>query len=158
MTIVGSDPVEKDNSQGGAGPQGYADKPGLHRYIGVIMVIGLAFAIFILWLSFGRWPRRKMREWGWLKQLSEAEEESGAIKEKPRVVDAIILPTQPQKIKSARKGSDHRGRHAVASWEADIDYKVNWEMKQYAYYEPRRVVPPDRTDYMPPERQSRSSP
>ncbi|KAG6902898.1 hypothetical protein C0995_010068 [Termitomyces sp. Mi166 len=157
MTIVGSDPVGKDNSQGDEGPQGYANKPGPHRYIGVGMVVGLALVIFVLWLLFGRWPRRKIREWGWLKMKPESEE-SGVV-EKLRVVDEIILPREPEKAKTSRRGSEHRGRrHAVASWEAEIDYRVSWEMKQNAYYEPGRVVvPPDRTDYMPPERRARRS-
>ncbi|KAG6879709.1 hypothetical protein C0992_012557 [Termitomyces sp. T32_za158] len=161
MTIVGSDPVGKDNSQGDGGPQGFANEPGPHRYIGIGIVSGLAFLILILWLAFGRWPRRKMREWGWLKAtpISEEEEESGAT-EKPRVVDEIIPPKEPGKVKT-RSSGEHRGRRqAVASWEAEIDYKVSWEMKQKqnTCYEPDRViVTPDRTDYMPSDRRARRS-
>ena len=137
MTIVGSDPVGKDNSQGGEGPEGYANTPGPHRYIGIGMVVGMVFVIFILWLLFGRWPRRKLREWGWLKTKPESEE-SGTM-EKPRVVDEIVLPKEPEKVKT-RKGSEHMGRrHAVASWEAEIDYRISWERKQDEQYEVRKL-------------------
>ncbi|KAG6845796.1 hypothetical protein H0H87_003850 [Tephrocybe sp. NHM501043] len=157
MTIVGTDPIEKENTQpGDTGPEDF-EKPGPHRYIGIGMVIGLAVIIFILWVSVGRWPREKMRAWGWLKQKPESEE-SGVKGEKPRFVDEIILPKEPEKAKE-RVGQEHRGsRREVASWEADIDYKVSWEMKQHAYFEPGRIIiPPNRTDYMPPERRSRRS-
>lgn len=138
MTIVGSDPVGKDNSQGDAGPQGFANQPGPHRYIGIGMVAGLAFVILVLWLSFGRWPRRKMREWGWLKTATESEESCAT--EKPRVVDEIILPKELEKVK-ARSSGEHKGRrHAVAPWEAEIDYQVGWEMKQHTYDEVRQPL------------------
>ncbi|KAG5733915.1 hypothetical protein E4T56_gene101 [Termitomyces sp. T112] len=120
----------------------------------------MAFVILILWLSFGRWPRRKIREWGWLKTQPESEESAAGTTEKPslRVLDEIILPKEPGKVET-RRGSEHRGRrHAVASWEAEIDCRVSWEMKQHAQCEPGRViVPPDRTDYIPPERRARRS-
>ncbi|KAG6911922.1 hypothetical protein DXG01_000169 [Tephrocybe rancida] len=155
MPIVGTDPIEKENTQGDTGPKDFENLPGAHRYIGIGIVVGLAVVIFILWVSLGRWPRAKMRAWGWLKEIPESEE--SGLEEKPRLVDEIILPKEPEKVK-ARKGSERRGsRRQVASWEAEIDYKVSWEMKQHAYYEPHRVIAPQRTDYMSPERRSRPS-
>ncbi|KIK71061.1 hypothetical protein GYMLUDRAFT_33188 [Collybiopsis luxurians FD-317 M1] len=35
-----------------------------HRMIGVIIVLVLAFLIFILWVVFAKWPRRRLRRWG----------------------------------------------------------------------------------------------
>ncbi|KAG6812491.1 hypothetical protein H0H92_002598 [Tricholoma furcatifolium] len=149
MTIVGSDPLAKDNNTNGdSSPQNFGT-PGPHRYIGIGMVLGLAFLVLVLWLSLGRWPRKKMRDWGWLKATPESEESTGGDLEKPRLVDEIILPKQPEKVKG-RKG-EHRGRRAVASWEPGIDYTV---MKHHAYFESEHGIASHRTHYMPPDLRS----
>src|SRR4051812_44514840 len=60
---AGSDPADTGPGQQTSGstpvttPPG-SDKPGPHRFIGVGMVVGLAFIVFLSWLSCASWPRR----------------------------------------------------------------------------------------------------
>ncbi|KAE9411061.1 hypothetical protein BT96DRAFT_912409 [Gymnopus androsaceus JB14] len=34
-----------------------------HRMIGLALVLGAVFLIFVGWLVFGKWPQRKLRQW-----------------------------------------------------------------------------------------------
>lgn len=38
------------------------EKPGTRRYIGIGMVVGLLFLIFLAWLYRGKWPRRVLHK------------------------------------------------------------------------------------------------
>lgn len=54
--IPGSDPTEKDDNNG---PIDYG-KPGPHRFIGIAMAVGLIFLAVIVYLIFGKRPRRAL--------------------------------------------------------------------------------------------------
>ncbi|GLB36203.1 hypothetical protein LshimejAT787_0304910 [Lyophyllum shimeji] len=153
MAITGTDPIEKEaHNQGGTGPADF-DKPGAHRYIGIGMVVGLAFVVLVLWLTFAPWPRRKLWELGWLKRKPESIEEMR--ESSPRVVDEIILPKPPEPVTHRtrdRKKPRRSSRRTLEPWEAELEYKVNWEMQQHvAFYEPE-ITPDHRTAYVPSEK------
>jgi len=155
MAIVGTDPIEKEtNNPGGTGPADF-NKPGAHRYIGIGMVVGLAFVVLVLWLTFARWPRRKMWEYGWLKQQSIEAMEETKLSLSPRVVDEIILPKPPEPATHrTRENRKPRRRRTLEPWDAELEYKVNWEMQQHvAFYEPE-IIPDHRTRYVPSEKRS----
>lgn len=58
MGIVGTDPSEKEANDKTRGPADF-DKPGPHRYIGIVMVAVMLLLVLVLWLTLGKWPRRK---------------------------------------------------------------------------------------------------
>jgi len=39
------------------------ERPGARRYIGIGMVVGLLFIVFLVWLYRGKWPRRILRQY-----------------------------------------------------------------------------------------------
>ncbi|KAF8078566.1 hypothetical protein FPV67DRAFT_1443907 [Lyophyllum atratum] len=154
MAIIGTDPIEKEsNNQGGTGPADF-EKPGAHRYIGIGMVVGLTFVVLVLWLTLARWPRRKMWERGWLKEKPEsiAEMEEANPSPSPRVVDEIIMPKLPEKATTRTREANkpRRSGGTLEPWEAEIDYKVNWEMQQHVAFYERTIIPDHRTDNVPP--------
>ncbi|KAF5377647.1 hypothetical protein D9615_005352 [Tricholomella constricta] len=153
MAIVGTDPIERENNKGGTGPVDF-EKPGPHRYIGIGMVVGLVLVVLILYLAFGRWPRRKMRAYGWLKQKPESEVDEKKACPSPRIVDEIILPKQPEKVTTREARGPRRSRRTLEPWETEINYRVRWEMQQHAaYYEPE-FIRNHSTEHIPPDKRS----
>ncbi|KAK0465114.1 uncharacterized protein EV420DRAFT_939696 [Desarmillaria tabescens] len=39
------------------------DGHGLDKYVGIIMAVAFVLVLFVLWVAFANWPKRKLREW-----------------------------------------------------------------------------------------------
>ncbi|KAK0208299.1 hypothetical protein DFS33DRAFT_429740 [Desarmillaria ectypa] len=39
------------------------DGHGLDKYVGIIMAVAFVVVLFVLWVAFANWPKRKLREW-----------------------------------------------------------------------------------------------
>lgn len=50
----------------------YYSRPGVHRFIGIGMVIALAVVAFALWVYFAKYPRRKLAEMGFCVRRAKA--------------------------------------------------------------------------------------
>lgn len=78
-----------------------------HRMIGVIIVVALALLIFILWLLFAKWPRRKLRRWGCTCLPAPPDSD------RPKDIDL-----------EAQKKEGHDGDDRPQSWVMDISQRM----------------------------------
>ncbi|KAK0456512.1 hypothetical protein EV421DRAFT_66249 [Armillaria borealis] len=39
------------------------DGKGLDKYVGIIMAVAFVVLLFVLWVAFANWPKRKLRQW-----------------------------------------------------------------------------------------------
>ena len=111
------------------------DNQGAHRFIGVAMVAGLILIIFLVWMYFGRWPRKMLQQYCCCCRRSE---------ELPKPMDDETPPIQTasslEKDKSTPRDSElvkemsagmvvftkvvpkalrAKQRHHPAEWEVD---------------------------------------
>ncbi|KAF8203602.1 hypothetical protein BJ912DRAFT_202273 [Pholiota molesta] len=59
IAVSGTDPSTNSDP---AGSPSYINKPGVHRYIGIIMVVAIVLVGIVLWAHLAKFPRRKLSE------------------------------------------------------------------------------------------------
>ncbi|KAF9015194.1 hypothetical protein BDQ17DRAFT_25316 [Cyathus striatus] len=96
FAIVGTDPTEKETTEKNTGPSDY-EKPGPHRYIGIGMVIGMAFIVFVLWWTFAKWPRRMRRKHFTCWRRRSSGQHSAVTGERKLEAVVIQTPSLPEK-------------------------------------------------------------
>lgn len=57
-----SNAAPSDSDTTGVDPS-LMEQPGPRRYIGVAMVLGIVFIVFLAWLYLGKWPRKILRQY-----------------------------------------------------------------------------------------------
>lgn len=137
--IVGTDPDEQESNNNMTGPADF-NRPGPHRYIGVGMVLGLAFVVLVLWLKFASWPRRKASEYGcWRARPMEPEAvDDEKSDDRPQLVAADITVARPElardSFKAGKRSSQRRARQletqeVVNNAGVKLEYRVDWEIQ-----------------------------
>ncbi|KAF9481377.1 hypothetical protein BDN70DRAFT_542122 [Pholiota conissans] len=113
IAVSGTDPSTTSET---AGSPSYVSKPGMHRYIGIVMVVIIVLFGFALWVYFAKYPRRKLsalsERWGWSCCAQRLKAQSSP--EKPTAGDISRSSSTSSSSSHCSRGGDKEGGEAVA--------------------------------------------
>lgn len=116
IAISGTDPSTNSDP---AGSPSYVSKPGMHRYIGVIMVVAIVLIGVVLWAYLAKYPRRKLNE---LSQrcgcCSARRSKSLSEKSNPGDISSTTSTSSSNTSRGEFKEGDKEGGEAAAGDEA----------------------------------------
>jgi hypothetical protein len=114
--IIGPNPSEMDNPT--SQPSKY-DKAGPHRFIGIGMVVGLAFLVLVAYLVFGRGPRRMWRKY--FRRLGEEGEEEVSAEEGKRSAKQVAVMLESASASSSEEVTHRHSRQMADYATPDAD-------------------------------------
>lgn len=101
--------------------------PGAHRFIGVVIVSGIILIWFLLWLAFGKSPRRKMREWS--SCCCRKKNGHGEVK-KGGIVNSRKKAKKTGPNNTEKQSQTKESGETSPQLDAELGYMADWEIGQ----------------------------
>jgi hypothetical protein len=132
--IIGPNPSEMDDPT--SQPSKY-DKAGAHRFIGIGMVVGMAFLVLVAYLVFGRWPRRMRRKY--CRRLGEESEEEISVEGGERSTKEVAVILESASASSSEEMM-HRHSRRMSDYETPNIDRRSKSRKQSSSRRCRRSI------------------